>query len=579
MPQEQRQTLFDKLINNTPDKKVPYPFSKLLSYLEQYAEPVGILIPLGRSLQKKSGYPEPFKDPRRVVAFRRFFPVLLEDLSTPSSAVLQIPSSIVELDIGRRLFLGYVEKAEQIEVISLLPGESEFDFQLVENYRAGLNPVVKTADKAFCRSCHQHGGPIFSPIPWDETNANRGIATLLKQYHPSGHVDGIPVEHKDDAFSNSNPAYIFDTIVRDANETIHSNEQWHKADCAKEKDPIRCREAIVRSAFSWAIEIWGNDNFPLSSNAYIKFINRSALGFIGNPDPLDIYPFHVEAKQRLQSLRSYSLTKNVKPIVDKLNKSKKVWSASDIKKENEVGKALVLNFFLIAAEKISGNEIKQEHGKLPINTRLTAEELNTVYEEVERMLIHVHKQEINRGNDLDPLVKRNGNAGSLLANPTFTDVLRNTLHIFSSYSYQQIDAAITKMVKDTNSPMHSDRLNTIAIVKEVLANLGYKLKTEKWMTDLPATTNKKIIAEEVYFPSDDFGRSLHTYCTPCHGKNTEYNFLYFKTKEEFCQRILSERYKMAKALEEGHMPPNDLIEAERIKLIKTLKKGSFAFCE
>ena len=566
VPVEQTHTLFDRLIANAPDQQVPYPFSALLNYLQQYAEPVGVLLPLGRSLQRKAGYPDPFKDPRRLVALKGLVGVQASDA----------PPVVVEVDIARRLFLGYVEGANQIEVMSLLPGQSEFDFQLVEDYRAGAKPIVKTADRTFCRGCHQHGGPIFSPVPWDETNANRGIAALLKRYHPDGHVDGIPVEHEEDAFSGNNPAYIFDALVRDASEDMQANRLWHKADCREEKDPARCRGLVTRQALSRVTLTLEDGGFPPSSPG--NEVSLSEFGFIGNPDPLDIFPFHVEAKRRLQKLQGYKFTKDVTSIVNKLNKSKKIWGDNGIQPEVE-GRAILLRFFLIAATHIQGKEIKREYNKLPVSTKLTAEELNTVYQEVERILVYIHKYEMHKGGRLDPLVKRTSVVGHIVGSPALEDVLRSTLHILKAYSYQQIDTAISKLAQDTSSPLYNDRLDAVAVVKAILANLGYELKTKQWLTDLPASDTKPIPTEEVYLPSDEFGLSLLEYCSPCHGKDTEYNFLYFKTKKEFCQTILSERHKMAKALADGHMPPDDLVDEERAKLIKALTEGKFSFCQ
>ena len=573
-PSKQKQTLFDMLIATVPDKKVPYPFSKLVDHLGQYASPVGILIPLGRSLQKTAGYPEPFKDPRRLVGFRSPATVFRASLNEPEAS--HIPASIAEIDVGRRLFMGYVKKAGQIEVISLLPGESEFDFQLVENYHAGSNPVIKTANKAFCRSCHQHGGPIFSPLTWDETNANRGIASLLKRHHPSGFVDGIPVEHEEDAISGSNPAYIFDSLVRDANAAIYANELWHKGpNCPRVKDPIKCRKIMVREEFDRQIGGFPVVGYRYSDNGG----SQTVLGFIGNPRPLFLHthPFPQNAARKLNALRSYPLKKIAKPTIDKLKKSKKSREVRD----DEAGKAEVLRYFLTAAREISGNEIirKKDLNEFLLSPSLTTVELNHIYDEVERMLVYVHEQDIFKNTEFDPLIKRNSMAGISIFHPFLVDVLRNLRHVFSSYSHQQIDNAITKLVADLDSPLHNARLNVVTVVRAILANLDHDLETTKWATNLSPTTTKNFTAEEIYLPDDALGRSLYKYCSSCHGKFSEYNFLHFRTKNEFCQRILSERHKLVQALETGHMPPDELIDTERDEIIKSLKTGSFAFCQ
>ena len=179
---DKHETLFDKLMARAPHQKVPYPFTELLSYLGQYGKPVGVLVPLGRSLQRHAAS---FADPRRIVGF-----AALEPLENSPAAMSE--ESIAEFDLSGRLFLGYVENTKQIEVMSLLPGQEVFDFQTVENY--GMPEMqVQSHSLAMCRSCHQHGGPIFTPFSWEETNFAHTIALLIKRHHPLGHVDTIPI--------------------------------------------------------------------------------------------------------------------------------------------------------------------------------------------------------------------------------------------------------------------------------------------------------------------------------------------------------------------------------------------------
>ena len=58
-------TLFDKLIAQN-DGKIPYPFEKLVEHLSQRGDPVQVLVPLGRSLQRHEHGDKPFSDPRRL---------------------------------------------------------------------------------------------------------------------------------------------------------------------------------------------------------------------------------------------------------------------------------------------------------------------------------------------------------------------------------------------------------------------------------------------------------------------------------------------------------------------------------
>ena len=131
-------TLFDHLIALAPEGKVPLPFSALVAYLAQYGKPYGVLIPLGRSQQRKAGYPNPFADPRRIVGFgfppatartQGFYLDATQDLYLSLFKNLQLPTTAF-FNIDARLFLAYTKKTCQIEVLSLLPHSTQFDFQL-----------------------------------------------------------------------------------------------------------------------------------------------------------------------------------------------------------------------------------------------------------------------------------------------------------------------------------------------------------------------------------------------------------------------------------------------------------------
>jgi hypothetical protein len=144
---------------------VPFPFEALVRKLERQAgcKPGqcanAVLIPLGRSLQRASAAPEFFASPRVVVAItgEGLGPLFAKD----------------------RLYLGYQERANLIEVISYNEMAGRFEFQLVRNYRAGGTPELVYASRSVCTACHQNHAPIFSRQVWDETNANPSIAAAL----------------------------------------------------------------------------------------------------------------------------------------------------------------------------------------------------------------------------------------------------------------------------------------------------------------------------------------------------------------------------------------------------------------
>ncbi len=72
-----------------------------------------------------------------------------------------------------------------------------FEFQVVHNYGPGLTPTVSYASRPLCMGCHQNGGPIWSEPPWEETNSNPRIVSLLQEQNGSFH--GVPVRVLDNA--------------------------------------------------------------------------------------------------------------------------------------------------------------------------------------------------------------------------------------------------------------------------------------------------------------------------------------------------------------------------------------------
>jgi mono/diheme cytochrome c family protein len=149
--------------------RIPYPFEALMRQVDSYLPRVGsggtsrVLIPLGRSLQRYAAAPDYFKYPRVIVA-----------VNTEA-----LPKGNVRWSLRDRLFLGYQEKANVIEVISYNDATGRFEFQVVRDYGPGLAPKVLYANRQLCIGCHQNGGPIFPTQLWDETDSNPEVAKRL----------------------------------------------------------------------------------------------------------------------------------------------------------------------------------------------------------------------------------------------------------------------------------------------------------------------------------------------------------------------------------------------------------------
>ena len=185
-------SLFDFAVTREADGKavhdVPFPFERLVKHLEARAgcrPPCAkqVLIPLGRSLQRTAASPAFFEFPRVVAAIDG-------EPAEPGAPLLK-----------DRIYLGYQERSDLVEVISYNEAAGRFEFQIVRDYRADGAREVVYARRAMCAACHQNLAPLFSRQVWEETNANPRVAALLsrplgKGPHGGGeraHYHGVPI--------------------------------------------------------------------------------------------------------------------------------------------------------------------------------------------------------------------------------------------------------------------------------------------------------------------------------------------------------------------------------------------------
>jgi len=163
LPPAGTRSLFDHLL--VQHNGLPYPFTKLLALLQSQhpngEAPITLLIPNGRSLLKGQA---DNAHPRVVVAAD------YDVLNTPAA---------VGMAARGRLFLGFVENANEIEVLSYNEAAGRYEFQLVQNYCAGCVPRIVYARRAICTTCHQGAAPIFSQRPWNETNGQQATTAAI----------------------------------------------------------------------------------------------------------------------------------------------------------------------------------------------------------------------------------------------------------------------------------------------------------------------------------------------------------------------------------------------------------------
>lgn len=242
LPPEGTRSLFDHLIKE--HGSLPYPFESLMDLVasqdKNATQPVTVLIPNGRSLLKGQAN---FKHPRLLA---------VADVRQPESDY-----AFDQMYRGR-LFMGFVEDANEIEVISYNEMAGRFEFQLVKDYGPDLNPKIVYAKRAICSTCHQSGAPIFPVRPWEETNANPGVAELIKGHHAdTDSYFGAPL-----AVPLANPE-IVDDMADKGNAIITTQKIWLDG-CGAAEAGNACRRSLFKLALEY---LWSPGSFNPASEA------------------------------------------------------------------------------------------------------------------------------------------------------------------------------------------------------------------------------------------------------------------------------------------------------------------------
>jgi len=230
-------SLFDFAMVKSVDGKlaydIPFPFEALVRKVADRAGCAAddstcirqILIPLGRSLQRTAAAPDFFAYPRVVIAV---------DGEGRSGMFLK-----------DRLYLGYQEKSDLLEVISYNELAGRFEFQLVKDYRAGGSPRVVYANRNVCTACHQNLAPLFSRQQWDETNANPAVARRLRSVKASFY--GFPAR-RDIETPNA-----IDAAIHRANMLSVYQALWRDACGGDARQGAACRRAALIAALQYRL--------------------------------------------------------------------------------------------------------------------------------------------------------------------------------------------------------------------------------------------------------------------------------------------------------------------------------------
>lgn len=328
-------SLFDFIIADKESGRVvyniPFPFSRLLEKIDQtlnttqndYPGIKKVLIPLGRSLQRPAAGKAFFDYPRAVAA------VDAEPRESPVHAGMLLKD---------RLYLGYHEKSNVLEIISYNETAGRFEFQLVKDYRKGGTPEIYYAPRAICTACHQNHSPIFSRPTWEETSANPIIKKYLKDTGKSFY--GFDLNHGIDI-----PNAIDDATDR-AN--LFSLQQWFwREGCESDntEDSVKCRAGLLTAMLQYRLS--GDRHFDENSDSYknnvLSVIQKNwqqnwPQGIaIPNPDIPNRDPFLKQAKTKAvnpQSLRLINVETSFEPI--KSRPPIKIWRSLSTEAISEI---------------------------------------------------------------------------------------------------------------------------------------------------------------------------------------------------------------------------------------------------
>lgn len=473
---ETKKTLFDQLIALAPSKQVPYPFAELIAYLAQYGEPVGVLVPLGLSQLRQAGYPEPFKDPRRIVAFGPPDP----NNSTTQARYLDLfqQLGLPELQVGEftidsRLFLAYTQKTEQIEVMSLRPRGVEFDYQVVKNYRAASDPFVAAADKKHCRTCHQQDNLLTNAGLGNDSNATPMIARLIARHHPDGVLDGIPIvlasklreelnKDQDNDTGGSISERLFGMMFAaailpvdklasshgQAIDIIHDNQIWHDG-CVHPKDKIACRKLMLQKGiFCQGMGLSNHISCVMDKQLKPKTIMRVHKFTSDFPNYLDNKP---EVRQ------GFSLSAAGKQVLTNI-KATKLGDLNPHVDKAEPGLYGLVSVFVEAG----GGDVDFA---MPIGIPpLSETDLAIIGDEVERLFIHVHRQDLHLNTKADPAYERTVNTRYDSALESFNLALDKTKDLFIQQTLLPANQQAQDM-RVTNNPQivinFDDSANTL----------------------------------------------------------------------------------------------------------------------
>lgn len=239
LPPEGTRSLFDHLV--AQNESVPYPFAKLVAMVQKQdptgAPPLSVMLPKGRSLLKAMA---DYTHPRVLFA---------ADFEAPDRAGLGLaPRS--------QLFVGFVENAHEVEVISYNEAAGRYEFQLIQNYCEGCQPKLVYTKRAVCMACHQAAVPIFPVRPWDETNGEPATANAIADARKMAGLD--PAHYLGFAIASplSAPERFQDLV--DTGEFLMVTQRVWLDGCGNTETSAACRRQMLKLAMAY---LWAPGQF------------------------------------------------------------------------------------------------------------------------------------------------------------------------------------------------------------------------------------------------------------------------------------------------------------------------------
>ena len=243
------------------------PFVQLVHDMNKQTFFFAGLFPYGRSLQKMAAYPDSLRYPRVILA------------STADKQNTNMPFT-------GRLFVGYVEPAGKLEVISYNPAMGRYEFQVVTNFYPGGKAKLSYVDRKVCMRCHQGGVPIFAGGDWLEATAfNPELRAAAEKAIGAANYMGIPL-------ARDQPSEVFDLISRPERvddmvtfgaRIIGYQKAMHSM-CSQEKSKkkiLACRKELVK----WMIvtNLDAGLTLPANKSLIAKFNRELSKGFVSVP--------------------------------------------------------------------------------------------------------------------------------------------------------------------------------------------------------------------------------------------------------------------------------------------------------